>query len=152
MFREMRKTNRKLTTDVAFKVLEEAQVGVLGTISENNYPYTVFLNYVLVDKKIYFHCAKTGHKTDNILKNPNVSFSVYQNESIDEKNFTTHYQSVTCFGQARLVNNSKEILIKLIEKYAKSNLSNGKDYIDKGFQTTQIVEITIEHISGKESM
>ena len=33
---------------------------------EDGYAYGVPLNYVYVDNSIYFHCAKEGHKLDNI--------------------------------------------------------------------------------------
>ncbi len=49
MFKEMRRIDRKLDDQEAYKLLEEAQYGVLSTIGENGFPYGVPLNYAYVD-------------------------------------------------------------------------------------------------------
>ena len=33
----------------------------------------ILLNYVYRDNKLYFHCAKAGHKLDAIQRQPKVS-------------------------------------------------------------------------------
>lgn len=151
MFRELRKGYKRLDDKKAIEILTECSEGVLGTIGSDNYPYTVFLNYVYENNKIYFHCAKTGHKIDNINFNDKVSFSVHRNAVIIEKEFTTSFESVTCFGRAQMIEPSQEILMKFIEKYARNFLESGKEYVSKGYLNTQLVEITLEHITGKGS-
>lgn len=152
MFRELRKSKKIMPIDKAKTILSNCEEGVLGTVGSDNYPYTVFLNYVYYNDKIYFHCANEGHKIDNINFNSNVSFSVVNRAVIDQAKFTTHFESVTCFGKAKLVQPSKEILMELIKKYSPDFLVSGKDYVSKGYLSTQIVEISVEHISGKESV
>jgi hypothetical protein len=151
MFRELRKGYKKLDEKKTKEILTNCSEGVLGTIGTNHYPYTVFLNYVYENNKIYFHCAKVGHKIDNITYNNKVSFSVYQNAVIVEKKFTTTFESVTCFGTAKLIEPNEQVLMKFIEKYAKNFLESGREYVNKGYLSTQLVEITLEHISGKGS-
>jgi nitroimidazol reductase NimA-like FMN-containing flavoprotein (pyridoxamine 5'-phosphate oxidase superfamily) len=151
MFKEMRRIRNQMSTESTLELLRNANEGVLGTISDNGYPYTVVVNHVLYNGKLYFHSAKTGHKIDNIIANPNVSFTVYDNEFIIEEEFTTKYQSVTLFGQAKIIPGNKEVLMELIKKYSNSFLKEGTSYVDKSFDTTYLVEISIEHMTGKES-
>ena len=152
MFREMRRIKNQMSEVSTLELLKNAQEGVLGTISDNGYPYTVVVNHVLYQNKIYFHSAKTGHKIDNIIANPNVSFTVYGNEYILEEEFTTKYQSATLFGQAKIIPGNKEVLMELIKKYSPNFIESGTSYVNKDFSTTILVEITIEHITGKERL
>ncbi len=151
MFRELRRSSKLMDDDKAKLILLNAKEGVLGTYGSDNYPYTVFLNYVYFDEKIYFHCANEGHKLDNIKFHSNVSFSVCSKGEVIEEKFTTNFASVTCFGKARLIEPSRRILMELIKKYSPNFLESGESYVNKSYSSTSIVEITIEHISGKES-
>lgn len=145
----MRRKKNQLNEEETIKILEEGIDGVLGTISENGYPYTVPVNYVYMNDKIYFHCAFDGHKLENIKRNPLVSFTVIGKNDIVEETFTTDYKSVIVFGKAKVIGPSKEVLMGLIQKYASRYMESGKAYVDKDFSTTQIVEITIDHMTGK---
>lgn len=152
MFREMRRKKNQMSHDDTLNLLETSAVGVLGTISENGYPYTVALNYVYYNGKVYFHSAKEGHKIDNIMNDDRVSFTVYDNVNIIEEKFTTKYQSVTLFGKAKILEGNREILMELIRKYSPNFISSGKEYVHKSFDTTILVEIDIEYITGKERL
>lgn len=150
MFPKMRRDKKQTSTEKAYQILENGIDGVLGTISHTGYPYTVPVNYSVVNNKIYFHSAFEGHKISNIKNNNKVSFTVITRNEIIENEFTTDFESVIVFGTAKLVEPSKELLMSLIEKYSLNFLKEGKEYVDKSYMTTQIVEITIEHITGKE--
>lgn len=152
MFREMRRKKNAMNQQDTLELLTRAQEGTLGTISSNGYPYTVIVNYVYYKGKLYFHSAKEGHKIDNILSNPNVSFTVFDNVKIIEEEFTTKYQSATVFGKARILPGNKEVLMELIKKYSSSFIPSGQKYVNKSFNTTILVEIEIEHITGKERL
>lgn len=151
MFPKMRRIKSVMNEQDTFKLLEQCNEGVLGTLGINGYPHTVPLNYVLYNNKIYFHSAKDGFKLKNIKVNPNVSFTVFDNVRIIEERFTTNYQSVMVYGKAKIIPSNKEVLMELIKKYSVRFLKEGKQYVDKSFESTQLVEITIEHITGKES-
>jgi len=151
MFREMTKKKKQMSDKDTLNLLEKGSFGVLGTISDQGYPYTVPVNYVFYKEKIYFHCAKTGHKLDNIKKNEKVSFTVVGHETIIEEEFTTNYSSVILFGNARLIEPSKEILFELVKKYSKHFIPEGKEVVDQDFHTAAIVEIEISHITGKST-
>ena len=141
-----------MSVEDTYALLLTTSEGTLGTISENGYPYTVVVNYVLFNNKIYLHSAKEGHKINNIINNPKVSFTVFDNVKIIEEEFTTKYQSVTLFGKAKLLPGNKEVLMELIKKYSPGFLESGKKYVSKSFDTTTLIEISIEHITGKERL
>jgi len=138
--------------DDTFTLLKECKEGALGTISTNGYPYVLPVNYVYYNNKIYFHSAFEGHKISNINNNNKVSFTVFDNVEVVEEKFTTKYQSVILFGTAKIIPGNKEILMELIKKYSSNFIDSGTKYVNKSFETTLLVEITIEHITGKERL
>ncbi|CEO28886.1 pyridoxamine 5'-phosphate oxidase family protein [Paraclostridium sordellii] len=151
MFKEMRRKKRELELNDIEKILENGEYGNLATVSENGYPYSLPISYVYYDDSIYFHCAKKGHKLDNIVYNKKVSFSVVGDTEVLPDKFSTKYESVIIFGEAvEVYKEEKEIvLLKLIEKYSKDFLEEGKKYISKAKDATNIVKIKIIHITGK---
>lgn len=150
MFREMRRKDREISREESYQILLNGIDGILGTVGENGYPYTVPVNYAVLDNKIYFHSALVGHKLDNIKFNNKVSFTVVSRNEILSDKFSTNFQSVIVFGKANLITPSKEILFELIKKYSGDFLEKGKKYINNDFLKTQLVEIEIEHITGKQ--
>ena len=76
MFREMRRNRQILTQAECEAILAACTNGVLAVSGDDGYPYAVPLSYVYRDNKIFFHCAKTGHKLDAIARNEKVSFCV----------------------------------------------------------------------------
>ncbi len=153
MFRNLRRLKNKMTDESAIELLTNCQEGVLGTISVyNGYPYTVVVNYIYYNNKLYFHSAKEGHKIDNILNNEKVSFSVFGDVQVVQETFTTKYKSVTLFGRAKVIESKKEILFEFIKKYSPDFLKSGKEYVDRSYETPSLVEIEIEHITGKERL
>lgn len=57
-------------------ILHRSTIGRLATIGNDGYPYITPVNYVYLDGSIYFHCARTGEKLDNIRRDPRVCFTV----------------------------------------------------------------------------
>ena len=151
MFREMRKKDREVLGEDIEKILTNGEYGVLATVGENGYPYTVPLSYVYQDNSIYFHCAKEGHKLDNIQKNHKVSFCVVTDTEVLPGKFSTNYKSIIAFGEAKELTGvlKRDILFKFIEKYSQSFIEEGKRYIERAQDSAKIVEIKIEHITGK---
>ena len=76
MFREMKRKERQLSAELTEKILNKCTSGVLSVIGDDGYPYGVPVSYAYSDGKIFFHCAKEGHKVDAIKNNPKVSFTV----------------------------------------------------------------------------
>lgn len=151
MFREMRKKDREVFGEDIEIILTNGEYGVLATVGENGYPYTVPLSYVYQDNSIYFHCAKEGHKLDNIEKNPKVSFCVVTDTEVLPGKFSTNYKSIIAFGEAKELTGAlkRDILFEFIKKYSQSFIEEGKRYIEKAQDSAKIIEIKIEHITGK---
>lgn len=153
MFRKMRRAKQQLSEQEILQILENGQTGVLGVIGDNDYPYTVPVNYVYAENKIYIHGAKNGHKQDAIKHCDKVSFCVIEKADIIASELTTAFKSVILFGKAKILQNENEIfhgaqLLGL--KY-----SNDKNMIEQAIKSDKdvlsVIEITIDHISGKGS-
>ena len=154
MFREMLKKKRETTKDEAYQFLEKAQEGILSTISvDNSYPYGTPVNHVLIDNKIYFHCAVEGHKIDNIRHNNKVSFFAIVSSIVDKESYTTHFESVHVFGKAYIVEDKKEkvkALYELSRKFTGEFFVNVKEKMSGSLDVTGIVRIEIDDIKGKK--
>ena len=70
MFREMSRKNQSLSLEECALVLNRGTSGVLALSGDDQYPYAVPISYVYDGAKLYFHCAKTGHKLDAVTRNP----------------------------------------------------------------------------------
>ncbi len=156
-FRPMRRIRQLLPDDEAVKILRDATAGVLAVCGDGGYPYAVPVSYVYADGKIFFHSALQGHKIDAIRSNPKVSFCVIDKDDIKPQEFTTYFRSVIAFGKARIIEDDAEkmaALRRLAARYSDSSVT--PDMTDKeiagGFNRLLMVEITIEHITGKEAI
>ena len=89
MFREMRRKKQLLSDEVSREILERNTSGVLSLMGDEGYPYGVPLSYVLVGDKIFFHCAKEGHKIDAIRNCEKASFCVIDQDQIVSEEYTT---------------------------------------------------------------
>lgn len=154
MFREMRRNKQVLSPEESIAVLKKGTSGVLAVQGDDDYPYAVPLSYVYHDSKIYFHCAKTGHKIDGISRNSKVSFCVIDQDQIVPEEYTTYFRSIIVFGKARILEDEAEkraALEKLAERYSPDQEQGRLQEIDKLFNQVCLVELAIEHLTGKEA-
>jgi len=153
MFKKMRREEKQLTKKEAIAILNKAEYGVLATIGSNDYPYALPMNYIFSNDKIYLHCAQDGHKLDNIKNNNKVSFTVVGDYELQPAEFTSKYESVVIFGQARLVEGTtkEQVLQQFILKFSPQFESEGFDYVKKAAHKTAIIEIEIEDLKGKRN-
>ncbi len=152
MFREIRLKDRVVNDKKAIEILKRGSFGILSTIGEDGYPYGVPLNYTYFDNCICFHCAKEGHKLENIDFTEKVSFCVVTKSDVLGNEFDTDYESVIAFGKAAEVTDDsekKEMLLSVLNKYAADYLKAGNNYIKKYWDETKVIKIKIEHLSGK---
>lgn len=147
----MRRKDRLITNTEAFSILEEGEYGILSTASSNNEPYGVPVNYCVIDKCIYFHCAPEGQKVNNISDNPKVSFCVVGKSEILPDKFGTKYESCIVQGLAsESFREEKQLALEgFIHKYSKDFISEGLEYIEKLKNKARVFKISIESISGK---
>lgn len=155
MFREMRRKKQLLSEAEIIRILNNRTSGVFGVTGDDGYPYTVPLSYVYEDGKLYFHCAKEGHKIDGIRRNEKVSFCVIDKDEIIPEKFTTHFRSVIVFGRARILveENERQFALECINaKYSPDFREEGLKEIEKDWDRVCVVEIIIEHITGKTAI
>lgn len=154
MFREMRRKNQQLSNEEAAEILMSGETGVLGVNGDDGYPYTVPLNYVFCDNKLYFHCAKSGHKLDSIRNDSRVSFCVIAKDRVIPEKFSTSFQSVIVFGKAGILQDGEEkrrALEFLVQKYSPGYEKEGSEEIKMAWNAVEVVKIDIEYASGKSS-
>ena len=152
MFREMKRKERQLSAELTEKILNKCTNGVLSVIGDDGYPYGVPVSYAYSDGKIFFHCAKEGHKVDAIKNNPKVSFTVIAQDDVIPEKYGTDFASVIAFGKASFVEDPEEMLrshISIIEKYSSEYYDGGIEYFNKAKTAMRMVKIDIEHITGK---
>jgi uncharacterized protein len=154
MFRKMRRNKQLLSKADTEAVMARCTNGVLACMGDEGYPYTVPLNYVYHNDKIYFHSAKEGHKIDSIKKTPKVSFTVVDEDTIVSEKFTSLFRSVIAFGKARIAEGDewREAFDALIEKYSGDQPEEAKRKVMAECPQTLIVAIDVDHITGKEAI
>ena len=134
MFRAMRRSRQAMPQEECAAVLERGSHGVLALAGDGDYPYAVPISYVYTNRKLYFHCAKSGHKLDAIQRNCKASFCVIDQDQIVPEEYTTYFRSVIAFGKIRILEDDAEkrnAIEKLALKYAPdSSAGHRKEAID----------------------
>lgn len=154
MFREMRRKKKEIDITSAKNLLKSCRRGVIAVNGDDGYPYAVPVNYLYdsESERIYFHGLRVGHKVDSIKACDKVCFTVYGNETVKDEKWAPYLQSTVVFGRCHLLENDEKS-IKLLKKLAKKYYPNEElinEEIEKYGKATQMFEIEIEHISGKE--
>lgn len=156
MFREMRRKKQLLSENETKEILLRNNAGTLAVYGDNGYPYSVPISYVYFNKKIYFHCAKTGHKLDAITSNNRVSFSIIDKDEIVPEKFTTYFRSIILFGRAGIVTDKTEFdeaIFQLAKKYSSQVPEDLiSDEIKHSYNNFYVVAIEIDHMTGKASI
>ena len=155
MFKPIRKKINEIDRAATEALLTSNRRGVLAMNGDNGYPYAIPINYFYDNEtqRIYFHGAKAGHKVDALKASDKVCFTVYGDERIDEsKPWAPYVQSAVVFGRCRLLEVGPESIARLKEfamKYYPDE-ALADEQIDRNGRATQMFEITIEHMSGKQ--
>ena len=155
MFRGMRRKGQLLPEDETIAMLRTGTSGVLAVQGDDDYPYAVPLSFAYDDGKIFFHCAKTGHKIDGLERNAKVSFCVIAADDVQQSSFTTHFRSAIAFGRARVLTDDDERrhgLRCLARKYSPDYLEAADNEIEHELKRTCVVEIAVEHMTGKAAL
>ena len=154
MFREMRRKRQALTQAQCQAILEQGSCGVLALSGDDGYPYAVPLSYLYHQGKLYFHCAKSGHKLDALRREPKASFCVVAQDQVAPLEYTTLYRSVIVFGRLRELEDDGEkraAIEALALKYAPQDTpAHREEAIQGGWGPLCVLELTPEHVSGKQ--
>ncbi len=110
-------------------IAKHCEVGYLGIHDPDGYPRIVPLNFLLIDRCIYFHGAQEGEKLNVLSTNPKVTFSLVEPHSLIPSYWiakdyacpaTALYKSIYFRGQGNLVHDLGEKAMALqsfMEKY-----------------------------------
>ena len=156
----MRKPNKKITDPaVIAELFDTCHVGRLATVGQDGWPMVKPLNFVCVEGRIYFHCAREGEKLDDIRRDARVCFEAdlpiaYVKGSQENPCRAEYlYRSVIALGRATIVDARAERLLALDALMAKYQPAGGYgSYPEEKLDLTCIVRIDIEHLSGKEEL
>ncbi len=148
----MRRKLQQLPPEECERILREGKTAVLALAGDDGYPYAVPVNYVYDGGKIYFHCAKTGHKLDALRRCERVSVCVVDRDDVAPERLATDYMSVVVFGRARILEDDEEIY-RAVEvfglKYNPDREAVARE-IRREWGALCCVEVTVDHMTGKE--
>jgi len=148
----MRRKDREKTVDFALEVADKCAYSVMATVNQDGSPYCIPLSMAREGEYLYFHCAKEGHKTDNLRNNSRVCVSCVGNVKPFSDDFSTEYESAVIFGTASEVTDSEEKIraLRLIcERYTPEHIAFFEEAIKRGLDVTGVWKIHIEEINGK---
>jgi len=151
-FRPMRRFKQALPPEECTAILETAYRGFLSVIGDGGYPYTVPINFVFTDGKLYFHCAREGHKLDAIRSCDKACFTVIDDPVKEPDSWWYHVRSVICFGRIAILESGEEHdrrLVELGKKYFPDGYDIDTD-MKRNAPRAEVLKFTIEHISGKK--
>ena len=153
MFRTMRRFKQQIPDCECIQILKEEPRGILSVLGDDDYPYAFPMNFIYDENenKIYFHCAKEGHKIDAIIRHNKVSFCVYDKGYHKDGHWSLNIRSVITFGKIKIVEDREKALAKirsLAEKYYPDAPSIDKEMAEHASRAL-CLELEIEHMTGK---
>lgn len=153
MSREMRRFKQEISRNECLEILKTERRGVLSVIGDDGYPYSVPMNFYYDEKeeKLYFHCAREGHKIDAIKSCNKVCFTVWNSGYKKEGDWAYYVTSVIAMGRAELISDSDVIddkLRKLALKYFPTAEEIEK-VMASSASKVQMIVLNIEHLTGK---
>ena len=151
-FRAMRRARQQLDERECLELLEKEPRGVLAVLGDGDYPYAVPLDFLYRDVKLYFHCAREGHKLDALRRHDKASFCVTDGGFRREGDWALHFRSVIVFGRVRLMGHDEEGIEALLRALG-NKYNPDPDDVERelcgALPRVQLLELTVEHMSGK---
>lgn len=161
----MRRKHSEVTdTQEIERVLRSAFIGRMATTGPDGYPYVTPVNFVYYEGNIYFHCAPTGEKLDNIARDPRVCFQVdiplaYLDAAYDSERRACKlhqlYHCVIIRGEASVVPDGPLKLSALNALVAKHELAVALQPVTEDLQPYRVcavVQICPRSISAKSDL
>ena len=153
MFRQMRRFKQQIPEEECIDVLKTELRGVLSVTGDDGYPYGMPLDhwYSEADGKLYFHCAREGHKLDAVTRNDKVSYCVMDKGFRKDGDWALNIRSVIIFGRMKVVEDEekkREICTNICRRF-----TDDEEYLQKelknAFPRVCCLELTPEHMTGK---
>ncbi len=159
--RPMRRQDREIVdSERIWEIMRRAELCRVA-FCDGDWPYVVPMNFGILDKALYFHCASDGVKLDLLKANPNVCFEVEVDVQVvpgDQAcGWSVRYQSVIGFGRASVVEDSDEkraglkALLAQYEGLAQCKTDCETEIPQHISSETTIFRVDIHSLTGKES-
>ncbi|MGN1318702.1 MAG: pyridoxamine 5'-phosphate oxidase family protein [Lachnospirales bacterium] len=152
MFRKMRRINQQISDEKCIEILKNEPRGFLAVLGDSGYPYSIPLNHYYEDGKLYFHCAKEGHKIDAIKNNNKVSYCVIDKGTEIEGKRGLDFNSVIVFGKMSILEDKNKI-IEYVRKIGLKFFGLEPTYIENEIEKykdkVNIIVLEIENMTGK---
>ena len=149
----MRRRDREMYYDFGLHVIDKSPYAVLSMINAaDKTPYCVPISAARICNSVYFHCALTGQKIDNLMADPNVCISFVSDVNPISEKYTTEYESAIVKGTAEHINDENEkieALHAICLKYAADNMDNFQNAINKLLSRTAVWKIEIKELTGE---
>jgi len=151
----MRRSDKEINNPEEIDAILQASPVCRIAMAAGGHPYIVPVNFAVSNRRLYFHCAKSGKKIDMLRNNPLVCFEAdIPGELVHGEtacSWGMKYKSVIGFGRAYFIEGAdekKQALDILMKKYS------GRDafaYADDTLDKVCVIGIRIENISGKKA-
>ncbi|ATB69213.1 pyridoxamine 5'-phosphate oxidase family protein [Sulfurospirillum diekertiae] len=137
-------------------LFERANVGRLGCVRHDGYPYVIPMHFVYSEHKIYLHGLPKGQKIDILTSNPYVCFEIDEMITLLDKNVenpcdvNTAFNSIIAQGEAKIVDNldeKKEALSKIVKKFTPHLMD--KELPENMVNGTAVIRININECIGR---
>ncbi|MGE4272497.1 MAG: pyridoxamine 5'-phosphate oxidase family protein [Desulfitobacterium sp.] len=151
MFRKMRRFKQEIPEQECIDILKKQPRGVLAVYGEDGYPYAFPMNYIYMEQKLYFHCAKEGHKFDAITVDNRVSFCVMDEGFCNDGEWALNIRSIVIFGKVKMIDDADKTL-KIVHQLGLKyypTAESVEEEIRKAISRVQVWELSIEHMTGK---
>jgi nitroimidazol reductase NimA-like FMN-containing flavoprotein (pyridoxamine 5'-phosphate oxidase superfamily) len=149
----MRRFRQQISREECIRILQEQPRGVLSMLGDDDYPYGIPLDHWYCEEngRLYFHCAKTGHKLDAVRKHDKVSYCVCDEGFRKEGEWALNIRSVIVFGKIEMVEDT-ETIYEIARKLSR-RFTDDEEYIEREIQKsgprTLMFRLRPEHIRGK---
>ena len=155
MFREMRRFRQQINREECIQILTEQPRGVLSMLGDDDYPYGIPLYHWYCEEngRLYFHCAKTGHKRDAVRKHDKVSYCVCDEGFRKEGDWALNIRSVVIFGRIHPVDEEDDALRRKIATGLCRKFTDDEAFLQKeltnALTRASFLELIPEHMTGK---
>lgn len=158
---KLRLADRAMSKKDSVALLRRALVGRIGTVDAKGMPYVVPMNFVYehAARRVHLHLGKQpGHLASNLKSSAKVCFEVDEPGALIATGGTAcetdHvYESVICFGRARVVADESErvrIGRQFVRKYIRGHMP-GRSYKPDllALPLVDFVTVEIDVMTGK---
>ena len=154
MFRPIRRVKNALPAEAAKELLKNNKRAAFAVNGDDGYPYAIPIDFYYEEdeNRIYFHCAKVGHKIDSIKKDDKVCLTTWDDGYLEDGDWAYFVSSCVVFGRASIVAD-RELILEKIRKLALKYYpteQEADEEIARDASRVHMAAIDIEHISAKK--